>query len=94
VIIKPFFGYDDSLDAFGVHGIGGLWGALLTGVFATPVIQSAYKGMLYGNPDQLKIQAIVSFSTIAITFLGSLILLKLIDMVMGLRVTEKDEAIG
>ncbi len=94
VVIKPFFGYDDALDAFGVHGIGGLWGALLTGVFATPVIQSAYKGLLYGNPNQLKVQALVSLTSIVITFFGSLILLKLIDMVMGLRVTEKDEAIG
>ncbi len=94
VVIKPLFGYDDALDAFGVHGIGGLWGALLTGVFASPLIQSAYKGVLYGNPHQLKVQALVSLTSILISFFGSLILFKLIDVVMGLRVTEKDEAIG
>lgn len=94
VVVKSFFRYDDALDAFGVHGIGGLWGALLTGVFATPVVQSAYKGLLYGNPNQLKIQALVSLTSIMISFFGSLILFKLIDVLMGIRVSENDEAIG
>lgn len=96
--VKGRFGYDDSLDAFGCHGIGGLVGALLTGVFADPAVWKAfggsYAGLAYGNPKQVGIQAIASLVTIVFSFLGSLILLKIIDLILGVRVDTKTEAIG
>jgi Amt family ammonium transporter len=96
--VKGKFGYDDSLDAFGCHGIGGLVGALLTGVFADPAIWKtfggSYAGLAYGNPKQLGIQVIASLVSIVLAFLGTLIILKVLDLVMGVRVDEKSEAIG
>ena len=94
-ILKPKLGYDDSLDAFGVHGIGGTWGALATGLFATKAINSAgADGLFYGNPKQLLIQAAAVGVTIIYTFVVTFILLKIVDATMGLRVTEKDESMG
>jgi Amt family ammonium transporter len=71
---KPILGYDDSLDAFGVHGIGGLIGALLTGVLASPFIQSAYSGAIYGNIHQLWIQLLAVGVTIGFSGFGTFIL--------------------
>lgn len=93
--IKPKFGYDDSLDAFGVHGIGGIWGALATGLWATKAVNSAgANGLFYGNPKQFLIQ----LATVAVTLVYSLgvsyLLLKVIDAVMGLRVSEHEERVG
>jgi ammonium transporter, Amt family len=97
-VVKERFGYDDALDAFGCHGVGGLVGALLTGVFADPALWKAfgasYAGALYGNPRQLLLQLIGSGVSIAIAFLGTLALLKVIDLAIGLRVDAKAEAIG
>lgn len=96
--IKEKFGYDDALDAFGCHGIGGLVGALLTGVFADPAIWKpfggSYAGVLYGNPGQFGIQLIACVISIAIAFFGTLIIFKLLDLVMGVRVDAKTEAMG
>jgi len=93
--IKPKFGYDDSLDAFGVHGIGGIWGALATGLFATKAINSAGNdGLFYGNPGMFLIQLKATVISIVFSFVMSLILLKLVDVVLGLRVTEQSERIG
>ena len=94
-IIKPKLGYDDALDAFGVHCIGGIWGALATGLFATKLINSAGNdGLFYGNPAQFMIQ----FKAVAVTLIYSgvvtAILFKAIDLVMGMRVTTKEEDIG
>jgi Amt family ammonium transporter len=94
VIIKHKLGYDDSLDAFGVHGIGGIWGAIATGIFATPVIQSSYSGLLAGNPKQLWIQLVAVGVTIVYSSIATFIIFKVIDMVIGVRVTEKEEAMG
>lgn len=94
MVVKNFFKYDDALDAFGVHGIGGIWGAIATGLFATPVIQSAYKGFFYGNPDQLRIQFIAVGVTILYSLILTVIIYKVIDLTVGMRVNEKDEAIG
>lgn len=91
---KPKLGYDDSLDAFGVHGIGGIIGAVLTGVFATPMVQSAYSGAIYGNWHQVVIQLIAVGSTIAFSGIGTFILFKIVDKVFGLRASDKDEALG
>jgi Amt family ammonium transporter len=96
--VKERFGYDDALDAFGCHGVGGLVGALLTGVFADPAIWKAfggsYAGALYGNGKQFWLQALGSGVSILIAFAGTLVILKLVDATMGLRVDAKEEAIG
>jgi len=90
--MKRAFGYDDSLDAFGVHGIGGMVGALLTGVFAAPVLGGYAEIASIGG--QLWIQFISVIATIAYSAVGSLILLKVVDMIVGLRVTEDEEVTG
>ena len=95
VMLKPVFGYDDALDAVGVHGVGGTWGALATGLFASKAINSAgADGLFFGNPAQLGIQALAVAVTIVFVFIGSLILLKIVDGIMGLRVSEEDERLG
>ena len=93
--VKFKFGYDDSLDVVGVHGVGGALGALLTGVLAsTAVNPGGADGLLFGNPGQLWIQ----FVSVAVTavYCGGMtyILLKIVDAVIGLRVTEDDEQVG
>jgi len=92
--VKPKLGYDDSLDAFGVHGIGGILGAILTGVLATPAIQSAYSGAAYGNFHQLWIQLLATGVTIVFSGVGTFILFKITDKLVGVRATDKQEAIG
>jgi Amt family ammonium transporter len=95
--LKSKFGYDDSLDAFGVHGVGGTLGALLTGVFATAAVvpaKDAPVGLLEGNSGQVINQAVGVGASIAIAVIGSLILLKVIDAVIGLRVSQQDELQG
>jgi ammonium transporter, Amt family len=92
--VKPKLGYDDSLDAFGVHGIGGIIGAILTGVFASPLVQSAYSGAIYGNYKQVLIQLIAVFSTIIFSGIGTYILFKFTEKTVGIRATDKHEAIG
>jgi Amt family ammonium transporter len=93
--LKRMAGYDDSLDAFGVHGIGGIVGALLTGVFAVEAIGGAGKsGLLEGNAAQLGIQAMSILATIVYCAVGSFILLKIVDAVMGLRVDDETEVAG
>ncbi len=94
VVVKNKFGYDDALDAFGVHGIGGIWGAIATGIFATNTIQSGYSGLLNGNPKQLVIQVIATLVTLAYSAIVTFIIFKIIDVIMKVRVTIKDEAIG
>jgi ammonium transporter, Amt family len=94
-VIKQRLGYDDSLDAFGVHGVGGTVGALLTGVFATRLVnQAGADGLLYGNLRQLGVQALAVGVTIAYAAVVTLVLTKVLDLVMGLRVGDEEEAIG
>lgn len=95
--LKNKFGYDDSLDAFGVHGVGGILGALLTGVFATRgVIANTVKpqGLLEGNAGQMLNQGVSVLAAVVMGAVGSLILLKVIDLVVGLRVSQQDELQG
>lgn len=95
VILKNKLGYDDSLDAFGVHGLGGTFGALATGLFATKAINAAGNdGLFFGNSYQLVVQLISVVATWVFAFVATVILLKLIDATMGLRVTEEDEFTG
>jgi ammonium transporter, Amt family len=93
VYMKNMIGYDDSLDAFGVHAIGGIVGALLTGVFAVKAIGGT-AGVLEGNIAQLAIQAKGILVTIVYDGVASYIILKLVDMVIGLRVSEEEEVQG
>ena len=86
---------DDALDVFGVHGVGGAWGALATGIFATVAINSGAKdGLLYGNPGQLGIQAIAVAASIIYSAVMTFVILKLIDVFVGLRVPENEEVLG
>lgn len=89
--VKPKFGYDDSLDAFGVHGVGGIWGALATGLFCS----SGVNALVTNTPGvQFIIQLKATLITMAFSFVASYILLKLVDAVIGLRVTEHEERVG
>jgi ammonium transporter, Amt family len=95
VRMKRRFGYDDALDVVGVHGVGGSWGALATGLFASVAVNSAgANGLFYGNPKQFFIQLIAVVASISFAFIGSLILLKVTDAVVGLRVADDDEVMG
>jgi Amt family ammonium transporter len=91
--LKHMFGYDDALDAFGVHGVGGITGALLTGVFAVEAYGGT-AGLLEGNPRQLLNQVYGIVIVIVYDAIVSLVLLKVIDMVIGLRVTREVEQEG
>jgi Amt family ammonium transporter len=93
-VVKAKLGYDDTLDAFGIHGVGGMLGAILTGIFADPSINAAGKGLLYGNPAQLKIQLIAVATTIGYTATVTAIIFFVIKAVMGLRVAPDSEVIG
>lgn len=93
-VVKRKLGYDDSLDAFGVHGIGGIWGAIATGLFATPVIQSAYSGAFNGNPKQLGIQLIAIVATLVYSGVLTAILFKIVEKTLGIRATEEEEISG
>ena len=93
--LKRKLGYDDSLDVFGVHGIGGIWGALATGLFASKLVNPAgANGLFFGNPKQVLIQLAAIGATIVYTFVVTFIIYKAIDLVIGVRVSEKDENIG
>ncbi len=93
-LMKPRFGYDDTLDAFGIHGVGGFLGAILTGVFADPAINELGKGLLYGNPKQLWIQFVASFATIAYSGVVTLIIFMVLKFTTGIRVSHEDEVEG
>jgi Amt family ammonium transporter len=86
---------DDSLDVVGVHGVGGAWGALATGIFATVAVNSAgANGLIHGNPGQLGVQAAAVGVTLAYSLVATLLILRVLDVVLGLRVTEEEEKIG
>ena len=91
--LKRMMGYDDALDAFGIHGIGGIVGALLTGVFAVEAIGGT-PGMLEGNAGQIWTQAYGIIGTIVYCAVASFIILKVVDMFIGLRVSEEEERDG
>ena len=94
VLAKTRMGYDDSLDVVGIHGVGGIWGALATGIFASSVVNPAGNGLLNGNPHQLVVQAIGVGATIAYSVVVTFIILKIIDVIIGLRVSSDDETQG
>ncbi len=94
-VLKQKIGYDDSLDAFGVHGICGIWGALATGIFANPAITEGAKGLIYGNPKQLWIQFVSIIATAVFTAVGTIIVIYVTKLITGgLRVEEESEIVG
>jgi Amt family ammonium transporter len=99
VKVKGWFGYDDSLDAFGVHGAGGTLGAILTGLFASSVVNPIFgagraTGFFEGNHGQVLNQLVGVFIAWTISILGTLIILFVVDKLIGLRVSEDDERAG
>jgi len=102
VKVKAMFGYDDSLDAFGIHGIGGTLGAILTGVFATKEVNALKDaagnaintGWVDGNSGQVVNQLIGVAISWGIAIVGSFVILKIVDVVVGLRVTSEQETMG
>ena len=102
-VVKERFGYDDSLDVFGVHGAGGVIGAILTGVFATRAINPIFKnatgqplpvGLVDGNAAQILNQVIGVGITVVLATVGSFVLLRIVDAIIGLRVSEAAEVQG
>lgn len=101
--VKKRLGYDDTLDVFGIHGIGGIFGAILTGVFATSAINPIFKdadgnalpvGLIDGNGMQIVNQLAGIGISIALAIVGTLVILKFVDLVIGLRVSETEETVG
>ncbi|ACU91123.1 ammonium transporter [Desulfomicrobium baculatum] len=95
VSLKARFGYDDSLDVVGIHGVGGIWGALATGLFASQAINPAgFNGLFHGNPGQLWIQFVSVVATCAFSFVVTYVLLKIVNAIVPIRVTEEEEEAG
>ncbi|MFZ4793532.1 MAG: ammonium transporter [Blastocatellia bacterium] len=101
--VKKRLGYDDSLDAFGVHGVGGFTGAILTGVFANSAINTVFKdeagnalpsGLLEGNSKQVLNQLIAAVIAIVLGMVASWVILKVVDLLVGVRATGEDETVG
>jgi Amt family ammonium transporter len=94
-VIKKAFKYDDSLDAFGIHALAGIWGALATGIFANPAVNSLGKGLLYGNPGQVLIQLKAVVVTIVFTAIATAIVYGISSLLTGGgRVSAEDESTG
>ncbi len=95
IVWKSRFGYDDSLDVFGIHGVGGLIGILATGLFASKAINpSGADGWFYGNPGQLGVQVLTALVAALFSAVGSYVILKLVDGVTGLRIHPDEESTG
>ncbi|KQC06660.1 MAG: ammonia channel protein [Smithella sp. SDB] len=94
-VIKGKLGYDDSLDAFGVHGVGGTIGTIATGLFAEKAVNAAgADGLLFGNIHQLYVQSLSLLATVAFAIVMTFIIYKIVDAVIGMRVEEKNEIVG
>jgi Amt family ammonium transporter len=94
-VVKTRIAYDDSLDAFGVHGVGGVVGVLATGLFAQKVINPAGNdGLFFGNPSFFGVQVLAAVSVAVFSIIATFLLLKLVDAILGLRVEDEDEVIG
>jgi len=93
-VLKHKLGYDDALDVFGIHGVAGMLGAVLTGVFADPSINEAGKGLLYGNPGQVLIQVLSVVVTIIYSAIATFVILMVAKALTGLRVSPEEEIAG
>jgi Amt family ammonium transporter len=85
---------DDALDVFAVHGVGGMFGAIATGIFASSAIQEAYTGLLEGNPQQLVYQLVAVVATIGYAVVATFLIVKAVDLVLGIRVRPEAEEVG
>ena len=94
-VIKGKLGYDDSLDAFGVHGVGGIFGTIATGIFAQKAVNAAGNdGLLFGNVHQFLVQGFIVIVTVAFAASMTFIIFKVVDALVGMRVEEKNEIVG
>jgi Amt family ammonium transporter len=94
-VIKAKLGYDDSLDAFGVHGVGGTVGTIATGLFAEKAVNAAgNNGLLFGNAHQLLVQGLSLLVAVSFAVIMTYILFKIVDALIGMRVEEKNEIVG
>ena len=94
-VIKGKLGYDDSLDAFGVHGVGGIFGTIATGIFAQKAVNAAGNdGLLFGNVHQFLVQGFIVIVTVAFAATMTFIIFKIVDALIGMRVEEKNEIVG
>ena len=95
-VVKPYFKYDDALDAFGVHGIGGIVGSLLTGVFATRAVtgEAGAEGALYGDWHQLWVQVVATLVSIVFSAVVTYVLYKIVDSLVGIRADKRMEEEG
>ena len=94
-VLKPWLGYDDSLDVFGVHGIGGMWGTIATGIFASTAINSGgADGLIFGNIKLLLVQGLYLAVCIIYAVIVTWILFKFVDALFGMRVEKQDELVG
>jgi Amt family ammonium transporter len=95
VLAKSSLGYDDALDVVGVHGVGGIWGAIATGLFASKAINPAGSdGLFFGNPGQLWVQIVAVLATVVYSLVATLIILYVVKAIVGLKVTDENEVIG
>lgn len=92
--VKPVLGYDDALDVFGIHGVSGILGSILTGIFADPTINPAGTGVLYGNINQILVQTISVLIVIAYSFIVTLLIIFLLKVSIGIRVDKNSEIVG
>jgi Amt family ammonium transporter len=94
-VIKPKLGYDDSLDVFGVHGVGCIWGTLATGLFASTAVNPAgADGLFFGNPSLFLNQAIGVGAVLAYSGIVTFVIVKVVDLIIKIRVKDKDESMG
>jgi Amt family ammonium transporter len=94
-LLKPRLGYDDSLDAFGVHGVGGILGMIATGIFASKAINPAGPdGAIFGNAQQLLVQLVATGAVVAYSLVATYIIYKAVDIFIAVRVPTKDELLG
>jgi Amt family ammonium transporter len=94
-VIKGKLGYDDSLDAFGVHGVGGTVGTIATGLFAEKVVNAAgANGLFFGNAHQLYVQSLSLLVAVSFAVIMTFIIFKIVDALIGMRVEEKNEIVG
>jgi Amt family ammonium transporter len=95
IVLRMAIRIDESLDAFACHGIGGFWGAIATGIFASKSINPAgADGLLFGKPNLLWIQIVAAVVTAVFSFLATLIIAKIVDLLIGLRVSDNEELVG
>lgn len=94
-VVKKKLGYDDALDVFGVHGVGGIWGAIATGLFATKAVNpGGADGLFFGNPSQVLIQLLAAGATVIYSAAISYLIYKVVDSIIKIRVSVKDEIMG